>query len=114
MTRIHWVFIALVAAACGSAASDDTGITGHNTPDAGPPDAPPLSTATLYRFSSFGLADPHLYFGAGTLCIDVTDFVNNVATNFLDVDSSSPKDGMLDGSLAIAFRPLVTAAGSST
>jgi hypothetical protein len=104
----------LALAACGTSGSDGTGLTGTDPADAGPPDAPHYSSATVYRLSSLGLSDPHLYFGLGTICLDVTPFVNNVATNFLDVDASEPADGKLDGSLAIAFRPLVTTGGSST
>jgi hypothetical protein len=102
------------AMACGSAGNGGMGLTSGATPDAGQPDAPPLSSATLYRFSALELADPHLYIGSGSLCLDVTPFVNNIATNFLNTDTVEPTDGKLDASLAIAFRPLVTSAGSST
>src|SRR6266581_8772115 len=105
--KFGYLLVAAVAA-CGAPSADNPGLTGNIPPDAGPPDAPRLSSATLYRFRSLGLADPHLWFGLGDVCIDVTDIVNNVATNVLQVDSSDPPDGTLDGSLAIAFRPLVT------
>jgi hypothetical protein len=105
MKAARWVSIGALAAlaACGSDTSmggvADAGI------DARPPDAAINTSVTAYRWSSLRLADPHLWVGSGDVCIDITEPVNNFASNILQLDQSSPPDGLLDGSVALVFRP---------
>src|SRR5215470_14051194 len=94
-----------LASACGMSSATDP-IETIDAPAPAMPDAPlPASTATAFRFNRLMLSDPHLWFGSGDLCFDITETVNTVATNVLEVDGSKPPDGLLDGSLALVFHP---------
>lgn len=116
--KTRWGFAALLSLlACGADENTDplqTGIDAGVVP--GAPDAPfvPTANITAFRFDSIGVADPHLFVGLGSICLDVTEIVNNVATNVLQVDANEPHDGLLDGSLALVFRPFVNKPGAST
>lgn len=103
--RCFWGFwAAWLASGCGMSSSSDP-LSSVDAPPAHP-DAPVASsTATAFRFNRLMLADPHLWFGQGDLCFDITENVNTVATNILEVDGSKPADGLLDGSIALVFHP---------
>jgi len=104
---------AWLASGCGMSSTSDP-LEGVDAPAAPrTPDAPPApSTDTAFRFNRLMLADPHLWFGSGALCFDITDTVNTVATNVLEVDGSKPPDGLLDGSLALVFHPFDPSPGT--
>jgi hypothetical protein len=109
MTWRRWLWgfsAAWLASGCGMSAASDP-LEGIDAPARlGAPDAPVASsTDTAFRFNRLMLADPHLWFGQGNLCFDITDSVNTVATNVLEVDGSKPPDGLLDGSIALVFHP---------
>jgi len=116
--RVLCIAVLVSAVARGSSSGLDTsdqggGADARRVPDAGPDAAPPQVT-TAFRFDELRLADPHLYVLAGVACLDVTAIVSSFATQILDKDNSTPPDGLLDGSIAIVFRPLRTGEGART
>jgi cysteine-rich repeat protein len=67
-------------------------------------------TPTAFRISQMTLADPHP-FAAGVL--DVTDTVNDLIRDSIEMDASMPADGLLDFSVVPVFRPLDQTAAAS-
>jgi len=113
--RWFWGFWAAgLASGCGMSSATDPLETPMGSDAPVQPDAPVASsTATAFRFNRLMLADPHLWFGQGDLCFDITDSVNTVATNVLEVDGSKPADGLLDGSIALVFHPFDPSPGKA-